>query len=129
MSFAGPVIRVATQADVDAITEVMRASMLELFPRFYDERQTASASVYVAHVDPALVADGTYFVHDVCGDIVACGGWRRRGRLITDQTDDDIAYLEALQRGRGRAEKLICNAKDTGLSTSHQPTSPSTPPG
>ena len=35
--------------------------------------------------------------------------------FITDQADDDIAYLEALQRGRGRAEKLICNAKDTGL--------------
>jgi len=35
--------------------------------------------------------------------------------FITDQADGDIAYLEALQRGRGRAEKLICNAKDTGL--------------
>jgi hypothetical protein len=35
--------------------------------------------------------------------------------FITDQTDADIAYLEALQRGRGRAEKLICNIKDTGL--------------
>lgn len=35
--------------------------------------------------------------------------------FITDQTDSDIAYLEALQRGRGRAEKLIGNAKDTGL--------------
>jgi hypothetical protein len=35
--------------------------------------------------------------------------------FITDQDDPDIAYLEALQRGRGRAEKLICNAKDTGL--------------
>jgi hypothetical protein len=35
--------------------------------------------------------------------------------FITDQTDADIAYLEALQRGRGRAEKLICHLKDTGL--------------
>jgi hypothetical protein len=35
--------------------------------------------------------------------------------FITDQPDTDIAYLEAVQRGRGRAEKLICNAKDTGL--------------
>jgi hypothetical protein len=35
--------------------------------------------------------------------------------FITDQTDRDVAYLEALQRGRGRAEKLICNLKDTGL--------------
>jgi len=35
--------------------------------------------------------------------------------FVTDQTATDIAYLEALQRGRGRAEKLICNLKDTGL--------------
>ena len=35
--------------------------------------------------------------------------------FITDLTDPDIAYLEALHRGRGRAEKRICDAKDTGL--------------
>lgn len=35
--------------------------------------------------------------------------------FITDLEDTDVAYLEALQRGRGRAEKLICDAKDTGL--------------
>ena len=35
--------------------------------------------------------------------------------FITDLDDPDIAYLEALHRGRGRAEKRICDAKDTGL--------------
>lgn len=35
--------------------------------------------------------------------------------FITDLADADVAYLEALQRGRGRAEKLICALKDTGL--------------
>jgi Transposase DDE domain group 1 len=35
--------------------------------------------------------------------------------FITDLAERDVAYLEALQRGRGRAEKLICNLKDTGL--------------
>ena len=39
---------------------------------------------------------------------------RRFQAFITNQTDTDICYLEALQRGRGRAEKLICNLKDTG---------------
>ncbi len=33
--------------------------------------------------------------------------------FVTDLADD-ICYLEALHRGRGRAEKLICNLKDTG---------------
>jgi GNAT superfamily N-acetyltransferase len=116
-----PVLRVATKADVDAITEVMRASVLELFPQFYDERQTASAAVHVAHVDPTLVADGTYLVHDVDGAIVACGGWSRRGRLYTgsgnDEGDDrlldprtEAAHIRAMfvrpdwtRRGLGRA--------------------------
>ena len=35
--------------------------------------------------------------------------------FITDLADNDIAYLEALHRGRGRAEKRICDLKDTGL--------------
>lgn len=34
---------------------------------------------------------------------------------ITDLADDDICYLEALYRGRGRVERRICDAKDTGL--------------
>jgi hypothetical protein len=35
--------------------------------------------------------------------------------FVTDLPDDDVAYLEALYRGRGRAERLICDNKDTGL--------------
>jgi len=35
--------------------------------------------------------------------------------LVTDCADDDIAYLEALYRGRGRVERRICDAKDTGM--------------
>jgi hypothetical protein len=35
--------------------------------------------------------------------------------FVTDLADDDVAYLEALYRGRGRAERLICDNKDTGL--------------
>ncbi len=35
--------------------------------------------------------------------------------FVTDLTDPDICYLEALSRGRGRAERRICDAKDTGL--------------
>ncbi len=35
--------------------------------------------------------------------------------FVTDLDDPDIAYLEALYRGRGRCEKRICDAKDTGL--------------
>lgn len=35
--------------------------------------------------------------------------------FVTDLPDTDIAYLEALYRGRGRAERQICDSKATGL--------------
>jgi Transposase DDE domain group 1 len=35
--------------------------------------------------------------------------------VVTDLADDDIAYVEALYRGRGRAERHICDAKNLGL--------------
>jgi hypothetical protein len=37
--------------------------------------------------------------------------------FVTDLADRDIAFLEALYRGRGRAERQICDAKTTGLSS------------
>lgn len=35
--------------------------------------------------------------------------------FVTDLSDVDIAYLEALYRGRGRVERQICDTKATGL--------------
>jgi GNAT superfamily N-acetyltransferase len=67
----------------------MRVSILDLFPRFYDERQTASAARYVGHLDTTLIADGTYFVHEAGDEIVACGGWSRRDRLFSGSVEDE----------------------------------------
>jgi hypothetical protein len=35
--------------------------------------------------------------------------------FITDHPQDDVSFLDALYRGRGRCERRICDAKDTGL--------------
>ncbi len=68
-------LRLAQPSDAAQVAALMRASVLALVPRWYDERQTASAAVHVAHLDSQLIEDGTYFVQDVAGEIVACGGW------------------------------------------------------
>lgn len=60
----------------------MRASVASLFPAYYDETQTASAESHLAALDLALIEDGTYYVHEVAGEIVACGGWSRRNKLF-----------------------------------------------
>lgn len=80
--------RVAVTADVPQIAALMRLSVIELFPHFYDDRQTRSAAVHIAHVDQSLIDDGTYFVHVWQGEIVACGGWSKRDRLYTGSSDD-----------------------------------------
>ncbi len=78
------------------MAELMRASILSLFPRFYDARQTASAAVYIGDLDLTLVEDGTYFVHEAGDELVACGGWSRRDKLYTGSgdADDDARLLD-----------------------------------
>ncbi|MEV6909325.1 GNAT family N-acetyltransferase [Amycolatopsis sp. NPDC051071] len=101
-----PPQRTATLADAPAIAALMRASVLELFPRFYDERQTASAAVHVARIDLQLIEDGTYFVHEADGEIVACGGWSRRNKMHAGGSEaaDDARPLDpATEPARVRA--------------------------
>src|SRR2546428_11321791 len=76
-------LRLATEADRDEIDALMKASTAALFPAFYDAKQTASSVVHIAHVDPMLIDDGTYFVLEAGGEIVACGGWSRRDKLFS----------------------------------------------
>ncbi|WBQ05937.1 GNAT family N-acetyltransferase [Kribbella sp. CA-293567] len=77
-----PVQRLAVPADAPAIAELMRESVLSLFPAYYDQAQVASAVVHIAGLDLALIEDGTYYVHEAGGEIVACGGWSRRNKLF-----------------------------------------------
>jgi GNAT superfamily N-acetyltransferase len=103
---AVPPLRLATLDDADAIEALMKVSIRELFPHFYDDIQTRSSVEYVGVVDRMLIADGTYFVADVDGEPVACGGWSRRDRLYTGSGDaaDDARLLDpATEAARIRA--------------------------
>ena len=84
-----PVLRPARPEETSAIEELMRTSVLTHFPAFYDERQTRSAARFTARLDPMLVDDGTYLVHEVDGRIVSCGGWSRRAKLFAGPADTD----------------------------------------
>jgi GNAT superfamily N-acetyltransferase len=120
-----PLQRLAVPSDAPAIAELMRASVLDLFPAYYDEKQTASAAVHIAALDLALIEDGTYYVHEADGEIVACGGWSRRNKLYngTDAGADarlldpqtEPARIRAMfvrgdwtRRGLGRAILTSC---------------------
>lgn len=84
----------------------MEASIRAIFPAYYDEQQTASSAVHVGHLDMKLIEDGTYFVHEEAGEIVACGGWSRRNKLFAgrgDADDDDRLLDPATDAARVRA--------------------------
>lgn len=101
-----PKQRLATESDAPQIAALMRASVRELFPAFYDARQTASAAIHVAHIDLQLIADRTYYVHEADGEIIACGGWSRRAKLYTGSgsaADDDRLLDPATEPARVRA--------------------------
>lgn len=127
--------RPAVASDAPRISALMETSISEIFPRFYDARQTASSVVYVGHLDMQLIEDGTYFVHEADGDIVACGGWSRRNKLYSGpgDTGDDARLLDPrteparvramfvrgdwVRRGLGRAILESCDqgARDEGF--------------
>lgn len=83
-----PELRAAVPADAPRISALMRASVLTIFPAFYTPTETASAAVHIAALDLDLITDGTYFVHEAKGVIVACGGWSRRYRLHAGSAPD-----------------------------------------
>jgi GNAT superfamily N-acetyltransferase len=88
------VIRVADPSDVPVLQELIARSARGLSVGYYTPAQTEAAVRYVFGVDSQLIADGTYFVVEKGGAVVACGGWSRRRTLFGgDQAKSDIDPL------------------------------------
>ena len=101
-----PQLRLATLADKAAINALMKSSIRDIFPNFYDARQTDSSVQHVGVADRMLIEDGTYFVAEADGELAACGGWSRRDKLYTGSGDasDDVRLLDpATEAARVRA--------------------------
>jgi GNAT superfamily N-acetyltransferase len=106
MGIVSPVLRAAVMSDVPGIAVLMRQSVLDVFPLFHDERETAAAARYLTEPDLVLIEDGTYFVHEAGGEVVACGGWSRRDKLYTGSgaaASDDRVLDPAVEPARVRA--------------------------
>jgi GNAT superfamily N-acetyltransferase len=101
-----PILHLATVDDAAPIDALMKTSIRDIFPGSYDGRQTASSIEFIGSVDRTLIEDGTYFVIDVDGELVACGGWSRRDKLYTGSgagTDDARLLDPATEPARVRA--------------------------
>jgi GNAT superfamily N-acetyltransferase len=80
-------IRPAAIDEVPALDTLIAASVRGLSIGYYSPEQIESALIHVFGVDSQLIADGTYFVAELDGQIVGCGGWSKRKTLFGgDQT-------------------------------------------
>ena len=76
-----PDLRLATLDDVPAIRSLIDASVRTLSASRYSEEQIASSLRWVFGADTQLITDGTYYVIEADGTVVAAGGWSRRATL------------------------------------------------
>lgn len=75
-------VRRATRTDQSRLERLIARSARTLGPRDYRPEQIEAALHGVFGVDTQLIDDGTYFVAEVEGKIVGCGGWSRRRTLF-----------------------------------------------
>jgi N-acetylglutamate synthase-like GNAT family acetyltransferase len=75
---ASVTIRLARREDIGALEALIALSVETLQAAHYSAHQRAAALGTVFGVDSQLIDDGTYFLVEIGGEIVGCGGWSRR---------------------------------------------------
>jgi N-acetylglutamate synthase-like GNAT family acetyltransferase len=75
-------LREATIEDVPVLEALIAESARVLCAADYTEAQIEAAIGTAWGVDTKLIQDATYFVAEVGGEIVACGGWSQRATLF-----------------------------------------------
>ena len=83
--------RLATFNDISELQELIAASVRGLSASYYTPAQIESSIKYVFGVDSQLLVDGTYYVIEKDGIIVACGGWSKRNTLYGGDQHKDVA--------------------------------------
>ena len=120
--------RLATSADIDALTALMALSIGTLQRDFLNDAQIA-ASRMVMGLDTQLIADQTYFAIEEAGQIIGCGGWSLRATLhggdhsaalrnaaLLDPAQDEArvramyTHPQFTRRGIGRLVLSLCEA-------------------
>ena len=75
-------LRLAREADIPALEELIPLSVRGLQAEHYSPAQMDAAIGVIFGVDRQLIRDGTYFVVEAEGRIIGCGGWSKRKKLF-----------------------------------------------
>ena len=92
-------LRLARRDDLEALRPLIDAAIAELQRPFLTDHQINSSRAIMG-IDTQLIDDGTYFVVEIAGHPVGCGGWSRR------------ATLYGGDQSPGRSADLLDPAKD-----------------
>jgi GNAT superfamily N-acetyltransferase len=84
-------IRLATLADIPPLQQLIADSVRRLSVGYYTDVQIESSIKYIFGVDTQLVLDGTYYVAELDGIKVGCGGWSKRNTLYGGDQHKEIA--------------------------------------
>jgi GNAT superfamily N-acetyltransferase len=71
-------LRIARDEDAPASERLIEHVTRTSLSRCYSQEQLAVALGPVFGLDRQLIRDGTYFVAENAGEIIACGGWSKR---------------------------------------------------
>ncbi|MEY2539155.1 MAG: hypothetical protein QOG67_2895 [Verrucomicrobiota bacterium] len=89
-------LRPACEADIPALDKLIPRSVRGLSATHYSTGQMDAALGSVFGVDRQLIHDGTYYVIEESGRLIACGGWSKRQTLFgsNHHTTRDDAELD-----------------------------------
>jgi GNAT superfamily N-acetyltransferase len=89
-------IRLAAMEDVPVLQGLIVKSVRSLSLPYYNAREIDSALMHVFGVDRQLINDATYFVAEMEGQIVGCGGWSKRRTLFGGDQAQSVRIDELL---------------------------------
>lgn len=99
-------LRLARFDDIPQLDALIPVSVHALQREAYSDAQREAAIGTVFGVDRQLIEDGTYFVAEMEGRIVACGGWSRRKSTCGSshgRTEPDVLIDPEIDAPRIRA--------------------------
>jgi GNAT superfamily N-acetyltransferase len=87
-------LRLARENDISALETLIELSVRQSLSRCYSPAQLSVALGPVFGVDRQLIRDGTYFVIEENGAMVACGGWSKRRAVYGGDREREGEDLE-----------------------------------
>lgn len=116
-------LRVAGAPDASSVRKVLVASYPVLMAGAYDEALLARALPLMTEPNPRLLASGTYYLAEIGGEPVGCGGWTPE-EPGSESFVPGVAHIRHfgvcehfVGRGVGRAlyDRCAANARESGM--------------